>query len=83
MVDRILLHNLHFHYCPPILDDIFTCGQLNDKMGRLETDDLLNQITNQLTEKLRRAGKEMQVAAQYLLLLCLYVCSAVKTSARR
>ena len=40
-------------------------------MGRLETDDLLNQITNQLTEKLRRAGKEMQVASQYLLLLCL------------
>jgi peptidoglycan hydrolase CwlO-like protein len=34
--------------------------QLNDKMGRLETDDLLNQITNQLTEKLRKTGKEMQ-----------------------
>ena len=34
--------------------------QLNDKMGRLETDDLLNQITNQLTEKLRRTGKDMQ-----------------------
>jgi uncharacterized phage infection (PIP) family protein YhgE len=33
---------------------------LNDKMGRLETDDLLNQITNQLTDKLRRTGKEMQ-----------------------
>jgi hypothetical protein len=36
--------------------------QLNDKMGRLETDDLLNQITNQLTEKLRRASKEMQAS---------------------
>jgi hypothetical protein len=34
--------------------------QLNDKMGRLETDDLLNQITNQLTDKLRKTGKEMQ-----------------------
>jgi len=31
--------------------------QLNDKMGRLETDDLLNQITNQLTDKLRKTGR--------------------------
>ena len=33
---------------------------LNDKMGRSETDDLLNQLTHQLTERLRKTGNDLQ-----------------------
>ena len=35
-------------------------GMLDDKMGRMETDDLLNQLSNQLSEKHRKVGKELQ-----------------------
>lgn len=33
---------------------------LREKMGRMEVDDLVNQLTHQLNEKLRRTNKELQ-----------------------